>query len=303
MEKMREALIERVKEEAKGDKEFEELIKKEKIGKAVASAVGVEGLGGGGDGEDDKKKKGAETPSERVTELLEKIREEERFGTLVTKDADARGQVEGSLGFVGNMIRGVGSVSYREEVFREMVRMGKEEEEKGGKWKVYGKGKYKHVTLEGTRKSPGEYKDSQVGGIIGVTRRLGEGERGFVIGAFVGIDGHGMTQKKKVYKKEEKEKEKGEEAVTPTAPPAATPAEPAAAAPAEEGTKELEGNIMRLKDSKGKITSVVLGMCGGYIDPNFEIRMLLRGRINKYEVERLGNKVFKEEVEKLKDYN
>jgi hypothetical protein len=88
-----------------------------------------------------------------------------------------------------------------------------------------------------------------------------------------------MMQKKKVYKKEEK---KGGEAVTLPAEAAATPA-------ADGGTKELEGNIMRLKDSKGKVRSVVLGMCGGYIDPNFEVRMLLRGRMNKYKVDELGN--------------
>ncbi|MDR3071040.1 MAG: autotransporter domain-containing protein [Endomicrobium sp.] len=151
----------------------------------------------------------------------------------------------------GNMIRSVGSVSYGEEVFREMVRMEKEEEEKGGKWKVYGKGKYKQTRLEGAKELSREYKDSQVGGIIGVTRWLGEEERGFVIGAFVGFDSHSMTQKRKEEKK---------------------------------GGKDLG------KESKGRATSRVLGLCGGYIDPRFEVRMLIRGRLNKYKIEKLFGK-------------
>ncbi|MDR3071764.1 MAG: autotransporter domain-containing protein [Endomicrobium sp.] len=237
-----------------------------------------------GGGEDEDKMVELKRQQEDIAiAYREKIKLKLSMDVSLSTDPDSRGQAEGSLGFVGNMVRGVGSVSYGEEVFREMVRVEKgeaEKAEKGEKWKVYGKGKYKYVTLEGTEKSPGEYKDSQVGGVIGVTKWLREErERGFVIGAFVGIDGHSMTQKKKVYKKEEKEKEKGGEAVTPAA---------------EEGRKELEVNVMRMEDSKGKVRSVVLGMCGGYIDPNFEVRMLLRGRINKYEVERLGNKVFME---------
>ncbi|MDR3071332.1 MAG: autotransporter outer membrane beta-barrel domain-containing protein, partial [Endomicrobium sp.] len=177
-------------------------------------------------------------------------------------DPDSTREVEDGLGFVGNMIRSVGSVSYREEVFREMVRLVKDEEEKGEKWKVYGKGKYKQITLEGTEKSPGEYKDSQVGGVIGVTRWLGEEDRGFVIGAFVGFDSHSMTQKGK-------EEKKGTGA-------------PVAGA-AGDGKAVLDLG----EENKGRATSGVLGLCGGYIDPNFEVRMLIRGRLNKYKVEKL----------------
>ncbi|MDR3071363.1 MAG: hypothetical protein LBU29_02040, partial [Endomicrobium sp.] len=78
-------------------------------------------------------KGGASNGDEKeVSEKSDKI---EAMNAALSTDADVRGQAEWSLGFVGNMIRSVGSVSYGEEVFREMVRMVKEEEEKGEKWK------------------------------------------------------------------------------------------------------------------------------------------------------------------------
>jgi outer membrane autotransporter protein len=199
------------------------------------------------------------------------------FGTMLseysgmTKILEGAREIRGYLGFMCNMLRSVcNGNSCGEEVFREMSLGGLvkgEEEVLKKKWHVWGGPRYNREEYDGDENSPGKYKNDQVGAVIGINRHLGdEKERGFVVGAFVKVACHNMTQqKKKGYTMQKK-----------------------------CGSHILKGKLSCAKRSKdiinGKTTSGVLGLCGGYANPEFEVMLLVRGSYTNYEVEGLAVK-------------
>jgi hypothetical protein len=299
----------KVKEKAENEEELREIAVKIEEKKAKGIGMGLKGagvgvgygygaVGDGGDGDGDgavgEGEEGEEELEERfegkLIEMGEKIEEEVELGILLSKDERGKGSAQGGLGFVGNMVRSGEGESSAGEVFKPMEgALREEEEEKGGRWRVYGKGKYRETVLEGTSKSPGEYKDSQSGGVIGVNGRIGGSkERGFVIGGFIGVDSHKMSQKEKEPEKKPLEVEgaggggAGE----------GVDSESESKETSAEAKEEMKENIIRLEESKGKVRRVVVGINGGYIDPRYEIKMLLRGSLSDYKVDNLGSRVF-----------